>query len=310
MALGALIVRAMLAGGLIGFSLGLFEVLFYEIYKQKRFLFVIVSRTITFSTIITVWLGIINGFWNRLDLGITFWDGMLGYFADEMYLINLFTIFTVLLGMVSLSQISLLHSRGTLLKFILGRYHQPREVERIFIFIDLKSSTTIAEKLGHLKFGLFLKDYYSDFSNAILKTKAEVYQYVGDEIILSWSMDHGIKDLRCLRSFFIMKDTIESLKEKYLKKYGVYPQFKAGIHGGTVLVTWVGEIKKQIVYIGDILNTASRITDECKRVEKDFLISGELLNRFPEDHLKSTFIEELTPRGKIGKIELHSLEEA
>ncbi len=205
----------------------------------------------------------------------------------------------------------LLHSRGTLLNFVLDRDDQPREVERIFIFIDLKSSTSIAEKLGHLKFGLFLKDYYADISGAILRTKAEVYQYVGDEIILSWPMNRGIKDLRCLRSFFIMRDIIESLKEKYLEKYAVYPQFKAGIHGGKMVVTWVGEVKKQIVYIGDILNTASRITDECKRVEKDFLISGELLNRFPDlDPLKATFIEELTPRGKSNKIGLYFLETA
>jgi len=37
---------------------------------------------------------------------------------------------------------------GNLWRFIRGRYYQPRQEERIFMFLDLKSATTIAEKIG------------------------------------------------------------------------------------------------------------------------------------------------------------------
>lgn len=41
---------------------------------------------------------------------------------------------------------------GVPLGFLRGQYHRPKEEDRIFMFLDLKSSTTLAEQLGHLKY--------------------------------------------------------------------------------------------------------------------------------------------------------------
>jgi len=210
--------------------------------------------------------------------------------------------------LTGLGQINSLHRKGELINFILGKYHTPREVGRIFCFIDLKSSTTIAEKLGHFRFAMFLKDYYSDITEALRKTDAQIYQYVGDEIVLSWSYENGLRNNNLIECFFQMKKIITSMKQKYINKYGFYPEFKAGMHGGQVIVTWVGEIKKEIVYIGDVLNTAARIQEDCKRLGKDFLISEDLLNRIDRlDKINASFVEETIPRGKENKIRLYSL---
>jgi len=206
-------------------------------------------------------------------------------------------------------QINRLHRSWELFNFIIGRYHSPKEVNRIFCFIDLKGSTTIAEKLGHIKFANFLKDYYSDITQALQKTKAQIYQYVGDEIVLSWSSESGLKDKRMINCFFLMKSLIEIKKEDYMSKYGFYPQFRAGLHGGNVTVTWVGELKKEIVYIGDVLNTTSRMQEDCKRLSKDFLISGDLLEQVKNTSgIKTTFVESIVPRGKEKSIRLFSIE--
>src|SRR4030095_15480535 len=194
-----------------------------------------------------------------------------------MYLINLSTIFLSVVVAVGFGQINNLHKKGELLNYVLGRYHRPREVDRIFCFIDLKNSTSIAEKLGHLKFAMFLRDYYSDISEALRRTAAQVYQYVGDEIVLSWSFADGLRDNNLFNCFFFMKKNMEGAKQKYIDRYGVNPEFRAGLHGGKVIVTWVGELKKEIVYIGDTLNTTSRIQEDCKRLQKDFLVSEDIL---------------------------------
>ena len=47
-----------------------------------------------------------------------------------------------------------------------GVYHKPREVDRMFMFADMKSSTSVAEKIGNLKFGQLLQDFFSDVSDA------------------------------------------------------------------------------------------------------------------------------------------------
>src|ERR1044072_3586681 len=41
---------------------------------------------------------------------------------------------------------------GVVFKWLTSKYPQPREEERIFMFLDLKNSTTLAEKLGNLRF--------------------------------------------------------------------------------------------------------------------------------------------------------------
>ena len=210
---------------------------------------------------------------------------------------------------MSFGQINNLHRRGELISYVLGKYHTPREVERIFCFINLKSSTTIAEKLGHFQFAMFLKDYYSDITEALRKTDAQIYQYIGDEIVLSWSYENGFRNNNLIECFFQMKEIITGLKQKYIGKYGFYPEFKAGIHGGKAIVTWAGELKKKIVYIGDVLNTTTRIQEECKRLKRDFLISEDLLNSIDRlGKINESFVEKTTPRGKEKQVRLYSLE--
>ena len=305
-----LIIRAIIAVSLIFGSVIVFEVLLKERFMQRQFLYVVLIRSVFYKLIITFWLLIINIAWYAINLGIFSVEALIDhYFMDEIYIINLSGTFFIVVLAVSLSQINSLHRKGELVNFILGRYHMPKEVERIFCFIDLKSSTTIAEKLGHFRFAMFLKDYYSDITEALRKTNAQIYQYVGDEIVLSWSYKSGLKNNNLIFCFFQMKEIIEELKQKYLDKYGFFPEFKAGIHGGEVIVTWVGELKKEIVYIGDVLNTTARIQEDCKRLKKDFLISEDLLHRIEKtDKINASFVEETTPRGKETQLKLYSLE--
>jgi adenylate cyclase len=304
-----LIVRALLIGAFITGSIAIFKLSFENHFNQKTFLYLVLAKSIFYTGSITFWLVLVNGVWFAINGGIPVSEELILYLDDEMYLINLSSIFIVIIGAVGIGQINSLHRKGELMNFILGRYHKPREVERIFCFIDLKDSTTIAEKLGHFGFASFLKDYYSDITEALRKTNAQIYQYVGDEVVLSWTFKSGLEDNNSINCFFIMKKIINNVKQKYITKYGVYPEFKAGLHGGHVIVTWVGELKKEIVYIGDVLNTTARIQEDCKRLAKDFLISEDLLKRISGlGTIMATFVEETIPRGKEERVKLYSLE--
>ena len=145
-------------------------------------------------------------------------------------------------------------------------------------------------------------------TDAILMSKAEIYQYIGDEIVLTWSFADGIKDAKCVHCFFDIRNTMEMNKEKYLKKFGVYPQFKAAMHAGSVSVTWIGTIKKEVVYHGDVLNTTSRIQDECNEYDQYFLVSDYMLENLElPEYLKSEFVGELQLKGKQEKVKIFGL---
>ena len=151
-----------------------------------------------------------------------------------------------------------------------------KEVERVFMFLDIISATTIAEKLGHLKYFELLNNFFDDLAEPINAYQGEIYQYVGDEVVVSWPLNKGIENGNCLKCFFSIADTINNLEEKYLDKYQMVPDFKAGIHCGKVITGVVGGYKREVVYTGDVLNTTSRIEGQCNYYKVNLLFSNDL----------------------------------
>jgi len=193
--------------------------------------------------------------------------------------------------------------------FILGRYNKPKEECRIFMFLDLKSSTTIAEKLGHIQYHNLLNDFFDDINDSIIFSKGEIYQYIGDEITVSWAMGNGIENENCLRCFFSIRDKIESNSTRYTEKFGLVPDFKAGLHCGNITIGEVGVIKKEIVFTGDVLNTASRIQELCNTYGEKLLVSKKLLDVLQiENRYLKKVIDEVTLKGKRTKNILCTLE--
>jgi len=180
-----------------------------------------------------------------------------------------------------ISEIDKKFGPGNLKKMLSGKFYKPKEEDRIFMFMDLRSSTSIAEKLGHIKYSELIQDCFRDIS-IVENYKAEIYQYVGDEAVLTWEKERGLKNNRCIGAYIAFQDKINSKKIYYSEKYNVVPEFKAGMHSGKITVAEVGEIKREIAYHGDTINTASRIQNECNVLGKDFLISEDLVKNISE----------------------------
>ncbi|MGV8816001.1 MAG: hypothetical protein ACOH2D_18025 [Gelidibacter sp.] len=60
-----------------------------------------------------------------------------------------FTICSLLFSFIRLANDKF--GKGIIFKMLIGRYKNPREVDKIFMFLDLKSSTMLVEQLGNLK---------------------------------------------------------------------------------------------------------------------------------------------------------------
>ncbi len=207
-------------------------------------------------------------------------------------------------------QINRLLGQNVLFNYIRGKYQLPLEEELIFMFLDLKSSTTIAEKLGHIKNHEFLNEFFYDMSDPILECRGRIYQYVGDEIVLTWEIKEGLKDLNCIKCFFDIQNKISGLKDIYNDKYGVYPEFKAGLHVGKVITGEIGDIKKDIVYHGDTVNTAARIQAECNKYNRKVLASKVLVDMLDlKGKYKKESMGNIRLRGKEKELELFSVEE-
>ncbi|MDQ4141388.1 MAG: adenylate/guanylate cyclase domain-containing protein [Bacteroidota bacterium] len=270
---------------------------FTGILLFKTFLYTAVIYAVTIT--LTIIAGLLEGrSWSELPAFLT---------SVPLMVLVVYTL--VIYGLlVFILQINHLLGEGILWKFIRGKYHKPREEERIFMFLDMKSSTTIAEQLGHVRFYNLLNELFHEISQPVLQTKAEIYQYVGDEVVLTWEVEHGLENSNCLKTFFLFQESLTRNRENYLKNFGVKPEFKAGLHFGKVISAQIGDLKREIVYNGDVLNTTSRIQNECNKYQRDCLISGSLMNRLQHmNGFKWEKIDTVTLRGKETEVELFSV---
>jgi adenylate cyclase len=187
--------------------------------------------------------------------------------------------FAMYLVIVFFRQLDRLLGPGVLVRYLLGRYHRPRREARIFMFLDLKSSTSLAEELGPETFYGLVNECFRDLATPVLDSSGEIYEYVGDEVVVTWTENQGVQDAICLRVFFDFADRIEQKRQTYLDRFGVVPEFKAGVHVGEVISAEIGDLKKGLVFNGDVLNTGARIEGQCNQLGKRLLASSELVER-------------------------------
>jgi adenylate cyclase len=202
-------------------------------------------------------------------------------FFTTWFFIKQFIVWLIIVvGTLIVLMVNEKYGPGVFPDYLLGRYFMPKNERRIFMFADIKSATHIAEALGEEKYFNFLKDFFRDIAPAIVQSYGEVYQYVGDEVVLSWKMKQGMKSANAIRCFYDMKKLIEDKEATYLKKYGHIPTFKAGFHYGNVMVGELGQIKREIAFSGDVVNTTSRIQGLCNELGVEVLASEAFANLF------------------------------
>lgn len=231
-----------------------------------------------------------------------------GYISDPLNLKDTFVWSTITAGTQFVFLMNTKFGPGIFWKIITGKYRIPKAEERIFMFLDLNSSTTIAENLGEVTYHRLLKDFFAHITNPIVNHYGEIYQYVGDEVIVGWTLAKGMRNNHCLQCFFDIKKEIEKHSAYYYNAYGLVPTFKAGMHAGNVIAGEIGIHKRDITYSGDVLNTTARIRSMCKELNVELIVSSDLLQHL--SYTNDLTIRELGSielRGKKNKIQLSSL---
>ncbi len=163
--------------------------------------------------------------------------------------------------------------------FATGAYHRPKAEERVFLFLDLEGSTQLAERLGSERYFELLRRVVDDLTDPVLEAEGEIYQYAGDEVVITWPLARGVRTANCVRCFFAVRAVIAAQADRYRADFGVVPRFRGGLHGGRVTGGELGDLRRQIVFVGDILNTAARLEEHAKRAGLDLVASGALLER-------------------------------
>ena len=223
-----------------------------------------------------------------------------GSFAIYLYIVS------VDIFMFVLRQVNLFLGNNNLWRLLRGKFYTPREEERIFMFLDLQSSTKHAEKLGHIEYSKMIQDCFNDLG-VVVENESEIYQYVGDEVILTWKLQDGLRKQNCINAYFNFKQQLDKNQKHYMRNYNCRPFFKAGMNAGIVTVTEVGKYKKEIAYHGDTINTAARIQGKCNDLKQGLLISGNLKDQLGDTGFTFDKLASIALRGKEMKVPIYGV---
>ena len=306
---GPVLLIATLLGVLYGLSLG-FAGYYLErrLFKKLPLGKVILLKALGYLTLLIVILTLLRFvLFESYISPLLFSSGITWNENSWTYLFYLLLVYysfmTLLISFIN--QVNRKYGPGILVPLLLGRYRDPKEQDRIFMFMDLKSSTSTAEKLGHLKYSSFIRDCFVDINEVLYPYRAQVYQYVGDEIVVTWPESEGVKQHFCIEFFFACRNQFRTRSDYYATNYGLLPEFKAGAHTGTVTAVEIGEVKRDIAYHGDTLNTAARIQSVCNEYEKNFIVSKELIDKVgPHSNMRTQELGSILLKGKTLKVGL------
>ncbi|WP_299677764.1 adenylate/guanylate cyclase domain-containing protein [uncultured Dokdonia sp.] len=276
--------------------------IFERIYKRasaRKLLFIRVLLSLAFIFILIIASYLI------IPLSFNVEISFLEFIIDEGSFPIYFYVFCVDVFMGALSQINLMLGGNNLWKILRGRFYIPHEENRIFMFLDLQSSTEYAERLGHIEYSMLIRDCFNDLG-VVIENEAEIYQYVGDEAILTWKLRDGLRNQNCINAFFNFKKQLLKKEAYYKEKYNVVPFFKAGLNDGVVVATEVGKYKKEIAYHGDTINTAARIQGKCNEFQQELLLSESLKNKLNPTGIEFELLGNIQLRGKRADVHIYT----
>jgi adenylate cyclase len=216
--------------------------------------------------------------------------------------------FAVVFAFLFVFEIRQIVGARTLRDIVLGRYHRPRPEERFFLFVDVAGSTPLAERIGPAAVHRFLSRVFTLASGPADDHGGEIYQYVGDEMVVTWTVAEGRRDARPVACFFAMVEALAAAAPGFERDFGAVPRLRGALHAGPVISGEIGDSKRAIVFHGDVMNTAARLEQATRDLDRGFLASGDALGRLPDAARYA--IEPLGPRvlrGRVAPVDVYAV---
>ncbi len=126
-------------------------------------------------------------------------------------------------------------------------------------------------------------------------------------MIATWKLEEGIADGRCIATCFAAIDQLARRAPDYGREFCTPVAVRAGLHCGPVVTGEMGSVKKEIVFLGDTVNTAARIQELCRQTGDHVIASADLVDRLelPPKVAKRS-LGDLRLRGKGADLALYA----
>ncbi|MGI9381713.1 MAG: adenylate/guanylate cyclase domain-containing protein [Methyloligellaceae bacterium] len=261
----------------IGATTGAFEFLWMPSrqgrrLRRHRLIHVLAVRTLVHLTLIVAGIASV-----RLLFYLQFPEDK-AVLLSEIWRIPLFALIVILVFLFIVQMRSLIGAR-TLANLLLGRYHRARKEERIFLFLDVEGSTSVAAELGDVRFHAFLAKFFHEADEIVSNHGGEILSYVGDAMIVTWPMGNPEENARVIAALGEIAAYTREAAADYEAEFGIAAGFRAAVHGGPVVAGEYGSSKRQITYLGDVVNATARLENLGKSLKVRIAVSQQLVDR-------------------------------
>ena len=169
-----------------------------------------------------------------------------------------------------------------------------------FIFVDLKGSTALTERIDQEAMSEIKKRYFTVMAAQIERHGGTVEKYIGDAIMAVFGIPKAHEDdaLRAVRAAYGMQQELTQLNEEFLRFYGVELANRTGVNTGEVVANTDPGANQQLA-TGDTVNVAARL--EQAAPENEILI-GETTYDLVRRHVEVEAVEPLELKGKSERV--------
>jgi|SRR5579872_1771387 len=163
--------------------------------------------------------------------------------------------------------------------------------ELSLMFTDIRSFTSIAERLDPHGLTSFLNQYLTPMTDAILSHQGTVDKYMGDGIMAFWNapLDDPLHRENACRTALTMRAELARLNERWRAEAVESQQdFKEvrvgiGINTGPCIVGNLGSDQRfDYSVLGDDANVASRLEGQTKTYRVDIIVGGPTAAHLPQ----------------------------
>jgi adenylate cyclase len=177
------------------------------------------------------------------------------------------------------------------------------------LFTDIRSFTTISEKMDAQALVGLLNEYFTEMVGAVTSEDGVVDKYIGDAIMAVFGAPVPKPDdaVRAVRAAVKMRAALVHLNAR-LATRGIGPlQTGVGIHTGEVVAGNIGtEHRMEYTVIGDAVNVASRLESSTKDLHVGVLISDDTWAQCG-DQISARPVKEITVKGRAKPVMAHEV---
>ena len=204
-----------------------------------------------------------------------------------------------------------------------GRYVSPTVVDKLvkgesalelggikeeltILFSDIRGFTTLSEKMAPEDLVLFLNEYLTEMTGAVLDSEGTVDKYIGDAVMAFWGapLPQGDHAIRAIETALTMRARLAKLNAHWASQGKPTIEIGIGLNTGRVIVGNMGSDKRfDYTVIGDDVNLASRLESLTKFYGVGILISEATLRQLNGKYLVRA-VDKVAVKGKKDAVKI------